>query len=61
VTMFTLQTSFKLLLLKEGGGGGEVNPSVEVTEDFCPNYVQEFGLSIRSIRTLLGHTKHRSL
>ncbi len=48
--MFTIQTSFKQLLLTEGGG---VNPLVEVTEnskkensgDFCPNYVQEFGLS----------------
>jgi hypothetical protein len=46
--MFTLQTSFKPFLLGvEGGGGGEVNPLVEVTvnskeensEDFCPNYV----------------------
>ncbi len=46
VTMFTLQASFKPLLLKRGGGSK--NPLVEVTvnskEDFCPNYVQEFGL-----------------
>ncbi len=48
VSMFTLQTSFKPLLLK---GGGRVNPSVEVTvnskeEDFFTNYVQEFDLRI---------------
>ncbi len=50
--MFTLQTSFKPLLLK---GGGRVNPSVEVTvnskeensEDFCTNYVQGFRLRIQ--------------
>jgi hypothetical protein len=50
-TMFTLQTSFKPLLLWDGGGG-EYNPLVEVTvnskeensEDFCHDYVQEFGL-----------------
>jgi hypothetical protein len=49
ITMFALKTSFKPLLLKGVGG---VNPLVEVTvnikeensEDFCPNYVQEFGL-----------------
>jgi hypothetical protein len=48
--ILTLQTSFKPLLL--GGGGGGLNPLVEVTvnskeensEDFCFNYVQEFGL-----------------
>jgi len=48
--MITLHPSFKLLLLKERGEG--VNPLVEVTvnskkensEDFCPNYVQEFWL-----------------
>jgi hypothetical protein len=42
-TMFTLQTSFKPLLLKVGGGG--YNPLVEVavnskeenSQDFCPN------------------------
>jgi hypothetical protein len=47
--MFTLQTSFKQLLLQERG---EENPFLEVTvnskeensEDFCPNYVQEFSL-----------------
>ncbi len=47
--MFTLQTSFKPLLLKGEGG----NPLVEVIvnskeENFCPNYVQEFGLSTDS-------------
>ena len=48
--MFTLQNSFKPLLLK---GRRELNPLVEATvnskeensQDFCPNYVQEFGLS----------------
>jgi hypothetical protein len=48
---FTLQTSFKPLLLGGGGGGG-FNPLVEVTvnskeensKDFCPNYVKEFDL-----------------
>ncbi len=46
-TMFTLQTSFKPLLHK----GGQktvvevtVNSKEENFEDFCPNYVQEFGL-----------------
>jgi hypothetical protein len=51
--MFTLQTSFKPLLLLLGGGGGAgvkylevtVNSKKENSEDFCPNYVQEFGLS----------------
>ncbi len=50
--MFTLQTSFKPLLL--GGGGGIVKSVVEMTvnskeensEDFCTNYNQEFGLWI---------------
>ncbi len=45
-TMFTLQTSFKPLLLG-GGGGGEYNTLVEApvnrkeekSQDFCPNYV----------------------
>jgi len=54
-TMFTLPASFKPLLLN---GEGELNPLVEVTvnskeensEDFCPNYVQEFGLRIRLSR-----------
>ncbi len=51
--MFTLQTSFKQLLLGGGGRGG-LNPSVEVTvnsneeytPDFCTtyNYVQELDL-----------------
>ncbi len=48
--MFTLQTSFKPLLLKRGGGGPlvevTVNSKEESSEDFCPNYVQEFGLCI---------------
>ncbi len=54
--MFTLQTSFKQLLLGGGGGGGKIrcycDCDCEVTVkrkeenslDFCPNYVQEFGL-----------------
>jgi hypothetical protein len=50
--MFTLQTSSKLLLL--GGEGGSKNPLVENTvnskeensQECCPNYVQEFGLSL---------------
>jgi hypothetical protein len=49
--MFTLQPSFKPLLLK---GGGSKNPLVEVTVnskkenslDFYPTYVQEFGLRL---------------
>ncbi len=48
-TKFTLQTSSKSLLPK---GWGEQNPLVDVTAnskeensyDFCPKYVQEFGL-----------------
>jgi hypothetical protein len=38
-----------------GGGGGGVKPLVEVAVhrensiDFCPNYVQEFGLSLRAL------------
>ncbi len=47
--MFTLQTSFNPLLLKEGG---RINLLVELTVNskeenlltFCPNYVQEYGL-----------------
>jgi hypothetical protein len=42
-TIFTLQTSFKPILL-EGGGGGLVDSKEENSQDFCPNYVQEFGL-----------------
>jgi hypothetical protein len=34
-TVFTLKTSFKLHFLKEGR---------ELSLDFCPNYVKEFGL-----------------
>jgi hypothetical protein len=44
--MLTLQTSFNPLLLKRGGGVGK--PLVEVTvnsKEFCPNYVQEIGLT----------------
>jgi hypothetical protein len=49
--MFTLQPVSSDFFLG-GGGGWWSNPSVEVTvngkeensEDFCPNYVQEFGL-----------------
>ncbi len=51
---FTLQSSFKPLLLKEEGGGGLVQSVVEVTvngkeensQDFGPNYVHEFGFSL---------------
>ncbi len=51
--MFTLRTCFKPLFLKVGGG----DPLVEVTvnskevnsKDFCPNYVQEFGLRFFAI------------
>ncbi len=58
-TMFTLQTSFTPLLR---GGGGSKNPLVEVTVnskaensyDFCPNYVQEFGLSMELLNKLIG-------
>jgi hypothetical protein len=57
--MFTFQTSFKPLLLKGGGGGGGGVKSI--CRDDCdyqggkllrllsyPNYVQEFGLSMRN-------------
>jgi hypothetical protein len=51
------QFLFQPLLLKGGGGG---NPLVEVTvnskeensENFCPNYVQEFGRKRKEIRKL---------
>ncbi len=39
--MFTLQTSFKVKRLIEAA----VNSKEENSSDFCPNYVQEFGLS----------------
>ncbi len=50
--MFTIQTSFLLFVKGRGGDGGvkllvEVNSKDENSErllDFCPNYVQEFGL-----------------
>ncbi len=44
--MFTLQTSFKQLLLGEEGAGGVKSVSRGDCEkqDFPPNYVQEFGL-----------------
>ncbi len=52
--MFTLQTSFKPLLLKWGGGVNTVveetvNSKEENSNDFCPSYVQEFGLSSGSL------------
>ncbi len=48
--MFTLQTSFKSLLLKGGRGvkrliEATVNSKEENSSDFSPNYVKEFGLS----------------
>jgi hypothetical protein len=45
-TMFTLQTSFKPILPKGGRGLVDVtvNNKEDNSEDFCPNYVQEFGL-----------------
>ncbi len=51
--MLTLQTSFQTTFAQ--GGAGEYNPLVEMTvnskeencQDFCPNYVQEFGLSFQ--------------
>jgi hypothetical protein len=45
--MFTLQTSFKPPLVKGGGVTFievTVNSKVKNSEDFCPNYVHEFGL-----------------
>jgi hypothetical protein len=39
--MFTLQNSFQPLL-----PGVTVNNNVENFKDFCPNYVQEFGLKL---------------
>jgi hypothetical protein len=49
--MFTLQTSFNSLLLRGQGGkilkcevDVTVNSKDENSEDFCPNYVHEFGL-----------------
>jgi|LakMenE01Jun11ns_1017448.scaffolds.fasta_scaffold9453850_1 hypothetical protein len=71
--MFTLQTSFKPLLLK--GDKGEyvkyvtrgvspvtVNSTEENSEDFCPNYVQEFGLSCNgaTFSNFSFHRKERS-
>jgi hypothetical protein len=48
--MLTLQNSFNPLLLG-GGGGRKIRMEVTVNKkeensyyDFCPNYVQEFGL-----------------
>ncbi len=61
--MFTLQTSFKPLLLKRGGGGWlkavveeTVNSKEENSKDFCPNYVQEFGLRIRLFTDIPART-----
>ncbi len=54
-TMFTLQTCFELVLLKEGGGGGvkirievTVNSKEENSSDFRPNKGPEFGLRSNS-------------
>ncbi len=53
--MFKLNTSFKPLW---SGGGGEVimitNSKEENSDDFCPTYVQEFGLS-----TVPEHSEER--
>jgi len=43
-TVFTLQTNFKPLSLKWCGGRGVKYISRGYCEDFCPIYVQEFGL-----------------
>jgi hypothetical protein len=51
-----LQTSLKPLLLRGGGGGGKslaevnVNSKEENSLEFCPNYVQEFGLCMKETR-----------
>ena len=52
--MFTLQTSLKTTFATGGRG---VNMLLEVTvnskekksQDFCPNYAQEFGLSSHTV------------
>ncbi len=46
-TMFTLQTSFKPLLLKNPLIEVTVNSKKENSSDFCPDYIQEFGLCTR--------------
>jgi hypothetical protein len=44
--MFTFQTSFKPFLAEGGGEGCEVMNSKELnSNNLCPNYIQEFGLS----------------
>ncbi len=43
--MFTLQTSFKPLLLKEGGGGREENILAEVTVNSKEETLKTFVLS----------------
>ncbi len=47
--MFTLQTSFRPILVGEGGGGVKSGSKGTVKEenswDFCPNYAQESGFS----------------
>ncbi len=47
-TMFYIKKQFQTIFA-QGGGGRVKSVSIEVTEnskeeDFCPNYVQEFGL-----------------
>jgi hypothetical protein len=58
--MLTLQTSFQTTFAQ--GGAGEYNPLVEMTvnskeensQGFCPNYVQEFGLSVQVLLPLVS-------
>jgi len=47
-TMFTLQTSFKPTLLKGEGGKSVSRCDCDKEENSFPNYVQEFGLSLKN-------------
>jgi hypothetical protein len=52
--MFTLQTSFKPLLLKGRSGVKFVSKGdCEQQGGNCPNYIQEFGLWLGEMRSLL--------